>query len=72
MVKRFHHEGRLQGLKFLDNVIQIYSTGLVNGLMYIEMEYVHGCTLRQIDQGIQRDDCYWYMSPAVGEHRLLT
>lgn len=62
MVKRFHYEGRLQRLKH-DNVIQIYSTGLVNGLMYIEMEYVHGWTLRQkIDQGIQQDDCYWYMS----------
>src|SRR5436309_2705690 len=45
--RRFHEEARLAARLQHPHVIQVYETGHVNGLPYVALQYVDGCSLAQ-------------------------
>lgn len=47
-VQRFVHEARIAAPLQHPNIVEIFDTGMVNGLYYIAMAYVDGESLRQV------------------------
>lgn len=45
-VERFHREARSAAAIANPHIVQVYDTGVFNGLNYLVMEYVHGVNLR--------------------------
>src|SRR5437764_6762772 len=45
--RRFHEEARIAARLQHPHVIQVYETGHVNGLPYVALQYVDGCSLAQ-------------------------
>jgi tetratricopeptide (TPR) repeat protein/tRNA A-37 threonylcarbamoyl transferase component Bud32 len=59
---RFHQEAQLTARLDHPNILRVYDTGEVDGHFYIEMEYLHGQTLRD----------YMISNPRISEREILT